>query len=154
MQIWMDRLRNIISTKPRGVSATETMVIDSNNYWTAGKGQEHKFFVYLKVVDEYNTDNVFFKYVDSKLSIRSLKTRILMHSNRDLNSSINLRVTIDTPYLVDGASCNLHTSDAILPQSKHEKSLEDVLAKFKSTAFLLGTHPTSKVVIFWSTLRR
>jgi len=29
---------------------------DPNNYWTAlsGEGQVHKFFVYVKVVDEYN----------------------------------------------------------------------------------------------------
>jgi len=73
-----------------------------------------------------NTDNVSFKYVDSTLSIKSLKTKILMHSNKDLKTHINLCVKIDK------GICNLRklieSSDAIPPKTKYEKSLQDVLA--------------------------
>ena len=77
--------------KQAGSIDTQTTDIDSNDYWTAlsGEGQEHKFFVYLKVVDQCNTANVFFKYVDSTLSIKSLKKKILMHSNKDIKTRIN-----------------------------------------------------------------
>jgi len=127
--------------KQAGSIDTQTTDIDSNDYWTAlsAEGQEHKFFVYLKVVDQCNTANVFFKYVDSTLSIKSLKKKILMHSNKDLKTRINLRVKIDKRSRVD-----------LSEKTKHNESLQDVMAKFDTGGFVVGSNQMFSVVVNWS----
>ena len=112
-----------------GCMDANTTEMDPKNYWTAfsGQGQVHKFFVYVEVVDEHNRDNVFSMYVDSTLSITSLKNKILMHENKDPKTWIRLRIKIDK-----GSSVRkqVDLSDDTQHETKHTKSLQDVMTKF------------------------
>jgi len=134
--------------KKSACNDTETTDIHSNDYWTAlsGEGQEHKFFVYVKVVDKHNRDNVFFKYVDSTLSIKSLKTKILMHSHKDLKTRINLNVKIDKVR-------SMRKRIDLQNKTKNNESLQDVMANYNSCALLLGSNRMFRVVINWSIQR-
>jgi len=124
---------------------SETKQIDANNYWTdlSGKGKVHKFFVYAEVVDEHNRDNVFSTYVDSTLSIKSLKNKILIHENKDLKTPIRLRIKIDK-----GSSMRKRVD--LSYETKHTKSFQDVMTKFDTAAFLLDANMMFRVVINWS----
>jgi len=117
------------NTKQHQTKQLHFTEIDPNNYWTtlSGKGQVHKFFVYVEVVDEDNRDNVFSMYVDSTLSITSLKNKILMHENKDPKTWIRLRIKIDK-----GSSVRkqVDLSDDTQHETKHTKSLQDVMTKF------------------------
>ena len=134
---------------PSGCMDAETMEIDPNDYWTAlsGEGQVHKFFVHVQFVDKYNTNNVFFKYVDWTLSIKSLKNKILMHVNKDLKTRISLRMKIDKDH---STQKRVDLSDAMQHKTKHNKSLQDVIAKFDTGAFIMGGNVMFQVVINWS----
>ena len=137
---------------PPGHMDVGTTEIDPNDYWMdfSGEGQVHKFFVYMKVVDECNKDNVFFKYVDSTLSIKLLKNKILMHANKDLKTRISLRVKIDKCH---NMLKRVDLSDSMQHKTKHNKSLQDVIAKFDTEGFLLGGNRMFQAVINWSIRR-
>ena len=124
--------------------------IDRNNYWIAfsGAGQVHKFFVYVRFVDEDNMQNVFYKYVDSTLSIKSLKQKILMHENKNLKTRIRMHIKIDKDCSIRK---RIDFSDVDQHNTKPTKSLQDVITKFDTGAFTLDANMMFTVVINWST---
>ena len=70
-----------------------------------------------------------------------------MHENKDLKTRIRMRIKIDKDSSIRK---RVDFSDVDQHNTKHTKSLQDVMTKFDTGAFTLDANMMFSVVINWS----